>query len=84
MSMKLKSHSSCRKTIAASGAVWLARWAGSAGDPSLRLKNGSALDDGAATSLRERWKLVSGAADAAPETATGEARHPKSTPFGRC
>ena len=26
-------------------AVWLTRWAASAGDPSLRLKNGSAQDD---------------------------------------
>jgi len=28
-----------------SGGVWLTRWAGWAGDPSLRLKNGSAQDD---------------------------------------
>jgi hypothetical protein len=27
------------------GAVWLTPWAGSAGDPSLRLKNGFAQDD---------------------------------------
>ena len=31
--------------IPGSGAVWLARRAGSAGDPSLRLKNGCAQDD---------------------------------------
>jgi hypothetical protein len=30
---------------AGSGAIWLTRWAGNGGDPSLRLTNGYAQDD---------------------------------------
>jgi hypothetical protein len=40
-----------------SGAVWLTRWTSAAGDPSLRLKNGSAQDDTDTKILRFGLKL---------------------------
>jgi hypothetical protein len=40
------------------GAIWLARRAGQAGDPSLRLKNGCAQDDAGGRSARCFFKLT--------------------------